>query len=196
MYVKKGDCHTVRSLPEHGLPMFNPWFPHQTFLVTKSAHDQITVDIFISIQERITEAFSQNWNFTSKEKTSPIGKNKRKHAKDFSKVSQLQLYTRFDLRLSSWGFERSPSWQNHDVKTESQNVWGWCDLWKCPTPPAQAGTAPHQGGSSWVSLSPWIETLQPLQANPFKTGQSCQCPQLHELGRIIEIKRLLEHEDD
>lgn len=42
-----------------------------------------------------------------------------------------------------------------------------------------------------TKVVPWIESLQPLQANPFKTGQSCQHPQLHELGRIVETKKIL-----
>lgn len=42
-----------------------------------------------------------------------------------------------------------------------------------------------------TKVVPWIESLQPLQANPFKTGQSCQRPQLHELGRIVETKKIL-----
>lgn len=146
---------------------------HKIFQVTETAHEQIIVDMVFHTDKDHRSFFSElKFQFWGKDNF-----HCKIIEKNFSKVSQLQLDIIFDLKWWSWGFERNPSWQKHDLKTESQNSWGW--QWPleipCMTCSSRNSTTPGWCPAAfWIP--PLIETLQPLQANLFQNRSEFPLP--------------------
>lgn len=82
MYMKKGDCYTVRTPPELGLQVLNPCLPHQIFLATKSAHDQFFV-IFFPSRKGSHKLFLRNKTLGLWKRQLTLGKKKKKTCKRF-----------------------------------------------------------------------------------------------------------------